>query len=125
MNDMLTEVWLALSDRSEFAGVTIKSFMRPESLKDDKPSIVIVPVGPPEQAMPGSDDFLAQRYTYQINVESPDRVQAKEFAKMVGKVMLGLRFVQLTGGLDDYFDATKRYIDARTYRGTGALYADD
>ncbi len=125
MNDMLTEVWLALSDRPEFSDVAIKSFERPEDLADDAPSVAIIPLGPPEQTVPGSDAFLAKRYMYQINVESPDRIQAKEFAKIVENVMLDLRFTQLSGGLDDYFAATKRYVDARTYKGMGTLYADE
>ncbi|GFH42738.1 hypothetical protein Hs30E_12890 [Lactococcus hodotermopsidis] len=124
MKDMMTEVFQVLSGKSELADVVIKSFEPPETLTDNASSIVIVPVGSPEQAMAGSDKFLAKRFVYQINVETSDRIETKRLAKAVEGAMLSMKFVQLSGGLDEYFSETKRYVDARRYVGVSKLYAD-
>ncbi|GAX47313.1 hypothetical protein [Pseudolactococcus reticulitermitis] len=125
MSDMLTEVWMALSDAPELADITIKSFERPEALADDAPSLVIVPMGPPEQVIFGSGKPLAKRFSYQLNIETSDRMLTKNLAKQTEIVMRKLGFYQEAGGLDEYFSETKRYVDARRYTGRSPLYDEN
>ncbi|HEM3878459.1 hypothetical protein Q7V72_03295 [Streptococcus suis] len=124
VNDMLDEVYQALSKRPELTDICIKSFERPESLEDDKPSIVIRPVSSPLRVANGSNTSLAKRFTYQINVESTSRKECKEIWSIIEKVMEGLRFYQVAGDLEDYISHIKRYVDVRTYRGVSPLYKD-
>jgi len=59
IKDKLTELYNALKEDKTLAGISIKSFERPETLSNDKTSIVIKPVGSPMQAVSGSDTSLA------------------------------------------------------------------
>lgn len=122
MKDMMEEVMQHLKSRPLLSNVTIKSFDRPESIEDDDPSIVIYPMGPPKTGTMGSNTHLNMVYTYQINVETVDYVKTKEYASTIRDVLNDLHFHQLDGGLDEYFEETGRYVDARRYRGCSPLY---
>jgi len=113
-----------LKEDETLAGISIKSFERPETLSSDKTSIVIKPVGSPMQAVMGSDTSLAKVFLYQINVESKNRVECKELQRKIEKIMEEQGFYQTTGGLDEWIPEIKRYVDARTYRGRSALYEE-
>jgi len=122
--DKLTELYNALKEDKTLAGISIKSFERPETLSNDKTSIVIKPVGSPMQAVSGSDTSLAKVFLYQINVESKNRVECKELQRKIEKIMEEQGFYQTTGGLDEWIPEIKRYVDARTYKGRSALYEE-
>lgn len=122
VNDMLQELYKALKSRDELKNITIKSFERPETLDAKSPSIVIIPVNSPIQAGLGSNKSLRKRFTYQVNVEARDRLQAKGLAMIVEKVLWEKGFYQVPGGLEDYLSEIKRYVDVRTYRGYSPLY---
>ena len=124
IKDKLTELYNALKEDKTLAGISIKSFERPETLSSDKTSIVIKPVGSPMQAVMGSDTSLAKVFLYQINVESKNRVECKELQKKIEKIMEEQGFYQTTGGLDQWIPEIKRYVDARTYKGRSALYEE-
>lgn len=102
--------------------VYIGMFQRPESLAGNASSIVLIALNPPSQSAFASNKFLQRHFTYQINVESSDYYETKRLAREVEKVLLDLNFFQQSGGLDEYFEGTKRYVDARTYRGSAQLY---
>ncbi len=78
----------------------------------------------PEMMSFGSNKNLAMQYSYQINVESQDYEETKKLARAVREAMKSLSWSQLSGGLDEYFEETKRYVDARRYRGHSAFYDD-
>ncbi|MBF0819127.1 hypothetical protein [Streptococcus acidominimus] len=122
VKDKLSELYDALIVDEVLAGISIKSFERPETLADDETSIVIIPLGPPIQTVHGSDTSLAKVFLYQVNVESIDRVECKELQRRIEKIMEGQGFYQTTGGLDEWIPDIKRYADARTYRGVSRLY---
>lgn len=124
VRDMLAELWEALKQDEALDQISVKSFGRPESLKDDETSVVIIPLGPPIQAVHGSNTSLAKTYLYQINVESVDALECKELQRRIEKILEGKGFYQTVGGLDAYLDEIKRYVDARTYRGTSPLYEE-
>lgn len=102
--------------------VVIKSFVRPEALPDDASSIVILPVGPPNQSDFASDKPLRKQWMFQVNVETTDYSETKRLAREVEKEMLALSFFQSSGGLDEFFPETGRYVDARTYVGYSKAY---
>lgn len=122
MKDMMEVVQQKLKSCPILSEVIIKGFERPESLEDNEPSIVIYPMGPPKTGEIGSNTHLNMVYTYQINVETIDYVKSKEYASAVRDMLEELHFYQLEGGLDEYFQETGRYVDARRYRGCSPLY---
>lgn len=125
-HDMLAEVEEVLLKDSDIqvikAAKGLKSYQRPESLPDDQTSIIIDPLGPPEEAAKGSNTSLSNKFIYQINVESTDRIECKKLQSKIKTLLNEFGFTQTSGGLDEYFDTTKRYVDARRYIGYSKLY---
>ena len=125
-HDMLTEIEEVLLKDSDIkvikAAKGLKSYQRPESLPDDQTSIIIDPLGPPEEAVKGSNTSLSNKFIYQINVESIDRIECKKLQSKIKTLLNEFGFYQTSGGLDEYFDTTKRYVDARRYIGYSKLY---
>lgn len=124
VKDMLEKLYTALKADESLKDITIKSFTRPETLANDLPSIVIKPVISPIQSARASDTTLSKKFVYQINAESISRKEAKELQKRIEVVMESNGFFQIEGGLEDYVEDIKRYVDARTYRGFSRLYED-
>ena len=125
--DMLLDLYELLVADKRLAGVSIKSFERPEGLGDKEASIVLKPVTSPIQSAMGSNTSLAKRYLIQVNVESGKRLECKTLQRIVEEVFEGKRFYQVTdaiSNLEDYIADIGRYVDVRTYRGRSALYSD-
>lgn len=125
MTDMMVTIRDKLANLPELKGVTIKPYYRPEALAKDKPSLVIVPMTPPKQETFGSDAFLRKQFTYQMTIEARTKAEVTRIACAVEKVLHEMGFTQLSGGLDEYFKETERYVDARRYRGLSRLYDID
>ena len=122
MNDMMRTISEKIKATHEADGVVVKPYYRPESLGPKDASIVIVPMNPPKQSDFASDQPLRKQLNYQINIEASSKEKATQLALTVEKILLELDFFQLSGGLDDYFPDTGRYVDARRYRGYSDLY---
>lgn len=103
----------------------IKGYIYPETADTSRPFITIRPLQPPQASNYGSDQNLGYQFFYQIDVQSKNRMKCKEIQAAVKEVMEGLGFSQQTGGLDEYFEETKRYVDARRYSKTTQLYDTD
>lgn len=130
MKDMMMEVYnqLIANDliKEKVTKERIKFYEVPESLDTSKPFIVIdTPLGPPTSAYFAANKELSQTFSYQINVESPNRKITKEIAKEIKKVMWEFNYQQLNGGLDTYFIETKRFVDARRYRTNTKMHDTD
>lgn len=100
----------------------IKYYEASENLDMTKPFVVIDPLGPPDAAAYSSNSELSQRVVYQINVEGPIRKDVKRIQQMIKATLQGKRFRQIAGGLDEYFEETKRFVDARRYSVQTKLY---
>ena len=124
IKDKFNELYEILKKDETLAGISIKSFKRPESVRDNETSIVIKPVGPPMQVVHGSDTSLSKLFLYQVNVESIDYMECKELQRKIEKIMEDQGFYQTSGGLDEWIPEIKRYVDARTYKGRSALYEE-
>ena len=122
IKDKFNELYEVLKKDETLAGISIKSFKRPESVPNNETSIVIKPVGPPMQVVHGSDTSLSKMFLYQVNVESIDYMECKELQRKIEKIMEDQGFYQTSGGLDEWIPEIKRYVDARTYKGRSALY---
>ena len=122
IKDKFNELYEVLKKDETLAGISIKSFKRPESVPNNEASIVIKPVGPPMQVVHGSDTSLSKMFLYQVNVESIDYMECKVLQRKIEKIMEEQGFYQTTGGLDEWIPEIKRYVDARTYKGRSALY---
>ena len=124
IKDKFNELYEVLKKNETLAGISIKSFKRPESVPNNETSIVIKPVGPPMQVVHGSDTSLSKMFLYQVNVESIDYMECKELQRKIEKIMEDQGFYQTNGGLDEWIPEIKRYVDARTYKGRSALYEE-
>ena len=124
VKDKFNELYEALKKDDTLAGISIKSFNRPEKLPSNETSIVIRPVGSPMQAVHGSNTSLSKTFLYQVNVESTNYTECKELQRKIEKIMEDQGFYQTAGGLDDWIPEIKRYVDARTYKGRSALYEE-
>lgn len=100
----------------------IKLYDYPETADHSQLFILLQLLEPPRPVIGGSDQELSQEFTLQIDVQSPDRIELKLAQFETREVMRTLNFAQISGGLDEYFPETKRYVDARRYRGTTKLY---
>ncbi len=120
MKDMMMEIYTALcADQLISENVTkdrIKFYEAPETLDVSKPFIIIDVLSPQTSVNFAANKVVSKQFSYQINVETPDRVLTKRIARSVSYIMRNLDFGQLNGGLDTYFKETKRYVDARRYR---------
>lgn len=126
MKDMLMQIYERLLTNqiiSEKAGKEgIKFYQLPETFDTTNPFIIVDVLSPATNAYRGSNKVLSQQFTYQINVESMDRLLTKELARSVRVSMCDFGFGQLSGGLDRYFSDTKRFVDARRYRKNTKIY---
>ncbi|MBK5497414.1 DUF3168 domain-containing protein [Peribacillus sp. TH14] len=95
----------------------IKFYEYPETGDANKPFIVIDPLDVPVPTVYASNEYHANEYLYQIDVESTNRLLVKEIQAEIKKELKKLGFGQLKDGLDEYFKETKRYVDARRYQG--------
>lgn len=129
MKDMLTEIYDLLLTiplvKEKIGKNQIKFYEASERLDYSKPFILIDPIGVIESFVYGSDKELSQIMSYQINVESYDRKLTKQLSKEIKKCLFEHDFKQLSGGLDEYFKETNRFVDARRYRKNTKLYEND
>lgn len=130
MKDMMMEVYNALIANplieEKVTAEQIKFYEAPESFDRSKAFIIIDTFsGPPIPAYFAANKELSQKFSYQINVESASRMLTKEIAKAVKDTMWEFGFSQLSGGLDEYFPETKRFVDARRYRKNTKIYDTD
>ena len=125
MKDMLDIVYNALmaneTIKNECAG-RIKYYIYPEEADTTQPFITIRPLKPPNVANFASNKNLSYAFSYQLDVQSYDRKKCKEIQREIKKVMEKLGYTQESGGLDEYFEETERYVDARRYFCTTKLY---
>lgn len=119
---MVTEISDLLKTNNKIRQIKMKTFARPESLSDDMPSIVIIPIAPPMQQNFGSDKPLSKKFLYQIEVESISRMECKEIQNEIENLLMTIGFFQSDSGLEGFNSNTNRYRDARTYKGFSKIY---
>lgn len=125
MKDMIDIIYNALSNNQVIAkecGERIKCYTYPENGDTSKPFIIIRPLQPPQDVSYASDKSLSCKFFYQIDVQSHERKKCKEIQRAVNEVMRSQGFTQQSGGLDEYFNETDHYVDARRYLKTTDLY---
>lgn len=126
LNDMLETIAEKISENEtikEHCDGRIKLYEAPETMeKDGKPFIIIDPLTTPLPTSFASDTELAYEFTYQIDVQSSNRKLTKLIQNEVYQQMKQIDFFILPGGLDEYFEETKRFVDARRYRGRSSMY---
>lgn len=128
MKDMLDIIYRGLraNDTVSFeCEDRIKYYIYPEGADTSKPFLTIRPLNPPQAVNYGSDKSLGYLFYHQIDVQAGDRKTCKKIQHAVKEVMDGLGFVQQSAGLDEYFEDTKRFVDARRYLKTTKLYDTD
>lgn len=96
----------------------IKYYSYPETADKTKAFIVIDPLDVPEPLAHASNVNYYSKHLVQINVETTNRKLTKQIQQEIRKEMYSLGFGQLAQGLDEFFNETKRYVDARRYEAT-------
>lgn len=84
--------------------------------------IIIDPIDVQVPRTYASDISLQTSFIYQINVEGYKRKEVKQVQYRIKELMEQEGLNQLDLGLDDYFSATNRFVDARRYAGNSKLY---
>lgn len=130
MKDMWMDVYNALIANETIAekvgSSNIKFYEAPETLDVTKPFIVIDTFnGPQINAYHMANKPVSIQFNFQINVESTKRLLTKEISKAIKDVMWEQGFGQLNGGLDTYFNETKRFVDARRYKKNTKIHDTD
>ena len=86
------------------------------------PFILIVPTSPPLSGTHANDEELTKVLTYDIHVQSDSVETTRDLMIVIHKIMKWIGFAQLPGGVDDYFEDTRKYVQARRYRVNTNLY---
>ena len=80
--------------------------------------IILSNIAPDELSTPVSNNFLSKTQYIQIDVQSPSYNEVSKVADEVRKIMIKqFNLKQDSGGLDDYFEETNRYIISRRFIG--------
>ncbi|MCW2279875.1 hypothetical protein [Lactococcus lactis] len=128
MKDMLHELMQSLCEASEIKAIKenggLKSYQRWDELPKEASSITISPLGPPESEGFGSNRSLMKHFVFQISVESINRMESKALQRKIELILQRQGFYQMSGGLDEYFVETNRYVDSRYYEGNSRIYED-
>ncbi|MBC2369375.1 DUF3168 domain-containing protein [Listeria booriae] len=95
----------------------IKFYKYPETADDAKPFIIISLLEPPREATYASDNAKVEYVSIQVDVEATDRMLVKEIQGQIKQILKEMNVMQELGGLDEYFDETKRFVDSRRYSG--------
>lgn len=129
MKDMLSTIYEAMIKKSTILAECegrIKYYVYAETGDTSQPFIVIRPLSPPVASNYASDKNLSYSFAFQIDVQSHDRMKCKLIQNAVKSVMDELDFTQQSNdGLDEYFEETKRFVDARRYFKVSELYDTD
>ena len=132
MKDAMTEIYQVFLKSSEIEQATLQgkkhSIYYYEMPDGELPAnlIIIRPYSPPEPAYGGSDRYLAQRLTFQIDVQSVDRMTCKKLQVAIEQSLSELGYRRLPNQeLDEYFKDTRRYVDARRYQKITRIYETD
>lgn len=128
MSDKITDIYNALKANptiSAKCGNRIKFYDYPEIADTSKAFMIIAPLDVPSALFYASNREMMTSFEYQIDVQSPSRLEVKEIQVAVKKTLREEGFNQLPAGLDTYFTETKRYVDARRYTGNSKMYETD
>lgn len=80
--------------------------------------IILSNITPDELSTPVSNNFLSKTQYIQIDVQSPSYDAVSKVSDEVRKIMIKqFNLKQDSGGLDDYFEETNRYIISRRFIG--------
>lgn len=125
LSDILTEIRLRLQANPELVelmGTRISAYQYAETADHEKLFVVLVPLAPPRPEIAGSNKPLSVSFSIQINVEGKNRIEVKKAQHLISQEMGAFNFAQMSGGMDEYFHETERFVDARRYRGRSNLY---
>ncbi|HHQ0483544.1 TPA: DUF3168 domain-containing protein [Listeria monocytogenes] len=95
----------------------IKYYDFPSTGDSNKTFLLIIPLDVPVPTNFSSNESTWEDFLVQIDVQSDNRLTAKQIQEEVRKEMKRIGFGQLAGGLDEYFPETGRFVDARKYSG--------
>ncbi|ODJ65730.1 hypothetical protein [Brochothrix thermosphacta] len=128
MIDMLSVIYEKLKTNEVIkaqCGSRIFYYELPETAATDKPFMIIIPLDVPVPVNYGGNTNHSEEYLYQIDVQSHDRKVVKIVQNEIRKELENINLYQQTNGFDEYFNGTKRYVDARRYIGIPLRYQLD
>ncbi|EAG9976050.1 MULTISPECIES: DUF3168 domain-containing protein [Listeria] len=120
MIDILNIIYTTLS-KNDIIHTTceerIKYYDFPSTGDSNKTFLLIIPLDVPVPTNFSSNESTWEDFLVQIDVQSDNRLTAKQIQEEIRKEMKRIGFGQLAGGLDEYFPETGRFVDARKYSG--------
>lgn len=128
MKDKMMEIYELLKENPVISAKCedrIKFYTYPETAVTNKPFMIITPLDVSRPYLYASNDNLSVEFIYQIDFQSHKRMDVKELQKAARDELKKIGFYQLSNGLDEYFEETKRYVDARRYTGISNVYDTD
>lgn len=129
MKDALQEIYLRLMSNSKIEQATLNAnkhaifyYKEPDGTLPST-LILIRPYSPPQYEVSASDSGMQQSVTVQIDVQSTKRMTCKELQAEIEKELRQIGYRRLNGqDLDEYFEDSKRYVDARRYKLNTKIY---
>ena len=129
MKDALNEIYTALMHNSKIEQTTLNAgkhaiyyYKEPDG-NLPLTLILIRPYSPPQYKVSASNQALQQSFTVQIDVQSIKRMICKELQTEIENSLREIGYNRLNGqDLDEYFEETKHYVDARRYKLKTRLY---
>lgn len=129
MKDALQEIYLRLMSNSKIEQATLNAnkhaiFYYKEPDGTLPPTLILIrPYSPPQYEISASDSGMQQSVTVQIDVQSTKRMTCKELQVEIEKELRQIGYRRLNGqDLDEYFEDSKRYVDARRYKLNTKIY---
>lgn len=129
MKDALQEIYLHLMSNSKIEQATLNAnkhaiFYYKEPDGTLPPTLILIrPYSPPQYELSASDTGMQQSVTVQIDVQSNKRMTCKELQAEIEKELKCIGYRRLNGqDLDEYFEDSKRYVDARRYKFNTKIY---
>lgn len=129
MKDALQEIYLRLMSNSKIEQATLNAnkhaiFYYKEPDGTLPPTLILIrPYSPPQYEISASDSGMQQSVTVQIDVQSTKRMTCKELQTEIEKELRHIGYRRLNGqDLDEYFEDSKRYVDARRYKLNTKIY---
>lgn len=103
----------------------IKFYKWTDETRVSYPFILIVPTSPPLSGTHANDAELTKILTYDIHVQASNPEDTREIMLVAHSVMKNMGFAQMPGGVDDYFDDVRKYVQVRRYRINTKLYDNE
>lgn len=114
--DIVKDIIMADAQLQFYLQSRVYYYQVTENADVSKPFVVLKPIlnQPSDFA---SDKYLSESYLIQVDVESTNHQITNDITKRIRYLLFNNNLVQASSQLDEFFEATKRYVMSRRYSG--------